>query len=189
MKEPIDWIDTAVNERYTHTMIRIITILMLVLAGLPRVGMGVFDGSGFSALFGGGCTVALIEPVIEPAGDPVIEASSCCNMQEPVQMDMAKLGIVKVDMDDLDMDDYCPMSGGECTCGVAPDHQPTPTPKAPFQSNDSRITLGLTKVPREVPQWMRSDVQSDHALTQLVAGLVSLQSHHEKQARLGIWRT
>lgn len=150
-------------------MIRIVTILMLVLAGLPQVGIGAFDGAGFSAP----CSSRCAPPIIH---ESVVEHSCCGDMasQEPLQ---------------LDMDEYCPMSGGQCTCGMAPDPQPTPTPKSPLQSSDSRITLGLTKVPSEVPQWMRSDLQSDHTLAQLTAGLVSLQSHQEKQARLGIWRT
>lgn len=177
MKEPNGRIDTIFRKRYTQTMIRIITMLMLVLAGLPRVGIGAFDGSGISVLFGDGCSVALCEPV----GEPVVEASGCCILTMP-----ESVGMVPVDKD---MAAYCPMSGGRCTCGMAPDPQPTPTPKAPLQSNDSRITLGLTKVPSEVPQWVRSDLHADHAFTQLVAGLVSLQSHQEKQARLGIWRT
>lgn len=142
-------------------MIRILTILILLLAGLPRVDIGMLGSS-----VGRDCTEMVCQ-------QPVIAPSGCCDEPVPV----------------VNMDEYCPMSGGPCRCGVAPDDDRTPTPKAPFQRSDTQITLGLSDLSAEVPSWNTSADIEHGIATDLVDGLASLRTHNETQALLGIWQT
>ena len=143
-------------------MMRILTILILLLAGLPRVDIGMIGSSA-----GHDCNEMVCQ-------QPVIASSGCCDEPAPV-----------VDMDD----DYCPMSGGECRCGVTPEDDRSPTPKSPFQRSESRITLGLTGSSTEAPSWSSSAGIEHGVVTDLVDGLASLRTHNETQALLGIWQT
>ena len=142
-------------------MMRILTILILLLAGLPRVDIGMFGSSA-----GHDCTEMVCQ-------QPVIAPSGCCDEPAPV----------------VDMDEYCPMSGGECRCGVTPDEDRTPTPKAPFQRSDTQITLGLFEASAEIPSWTTSAEIKHGGATDLFDGLASLRTHNETQALLGIWQT
>ncbi|MBL4698849.1 MAG: hypothetical protein JKX70_08440 [Phycisphaerales bacterium] len=140
---------------------RTLTILILLLAGLPRVDIGMFDSSA-----GHDCTEMVCQ-------QPVITPSGCCEEPAPV----------------VDMDEYCPMSGGECRCGVTPDDDRTPTPKAPFQRSDTHFTLGLFDSSAEVPR-LDTSADIEHGVaTDLFDGLASLRTHNETQALLGIWQT
>ena len=145
-------------------MIRILTILILLFAGLPRVGTGMIGVIGSSAEH------ECAEMVCQ---QPVIAPTSCCDEQAPV----------------IDMDEYCPMSGGPCQCGVAPDDDRTPNPKAPLQRSDSQITLGLAKTSVELPRWNTPAEAGRAVATDQVVGLASLRTHNETQALLGIWQT
>ncbi len=146
-------------------MMRTLTILILLLAGLPRVDIGMFNSST-----GHACTEMVCQ---EPVIAPVIAPSGCCD--EPASV--------------VDMDEYCPMSGGECRCGVTPDDDRAPTPKAPFQRSDTQITLGLSDSSVEAPSWGTSADIEHGVATDLFDGLASLRTHNETQALLGIWQT
>lgn len=146
-------------------MIRILTILIFILAGLPRVGIDMIEAS-----FGHDCSEMVCQHTeIEPP------MSECCDEPAPV------LAVI---------DEYCSMSGGDCRCGVSPDNDHAPGPKAPLQRSDTQLTLGLSATGSvEVPSWA---VASDYGLAGiagLIDGLASLRTHNQTQALLGIWRT
>lgn len=142
-------------------MMRILTISILLLAGLLRVDIGVIG-----VLDGHDCTEMVCH-------QPVIASSGCCD--EPAQA--------------VDMDEYCPMSGGECRCGVTPDDDHTPRPKAPHQRSDSLFMLGLFESSAEIPSWDISASIEHGVMADLVDGQASLRTHNETQALLGIWQT
>lgn len=141
-------------------MIRFMTILILLLAGIPQVGIGMLGAPADS-----GCNHAVCQPV-------VVE-SNCCSEPEPA----------------VDMDEYCPMSGGPCRCGVSPSDDRSPAPKAPLQRSETQITLGLSTQPVRVSIWTTSDDKHSAPFVGFVGSLHSLRTHTETQAILGIWRT
>lgn len=141
-------------------MIRMMTILILLLAGIPRVDIGVIGGSADT-----GCTDVVCQPA-------VVE-SSCCS--EPATV--------------VDMDEYCPMSDGPCRCGVSPGDDRNQSPEAPLQRSESQITLGLTAETRQVCIWTVRRNEHSSPMAGLVGNLHALRTHAETQAILGIWRT
>lgn len=139
---------------------RYLTILMLLLVGLPRVGVGII---GMQAQTG--CTETVCQPVVVQV--------SCCGLETPAQ----------------DMDEYCPMSGGACRCGVSPADEPERGPKAPLQRSENQITLGLSFASVHVQSWKNDRDACSVLRSGLIANLVSLRTHNETQALLGVWRT
>ncbi|MBL4808730.1 MAG: hypothetical protein JKY43_01565 [Phycisphaerales bacterium] len=148
-------------------MTRLLTILILLLAGLPQVGIGM---TGMTGMFGASAGHDCADMVCQ---QPVIAPTECCDESEPV----------------VDMDEYCSMSGGACRCGVAPADDRVPNPKAPLQRSDTQITLGLSKALVELPRWNTPADAGQAVATDLVVGLASLRTHNETQALLGIWQT
>jgi len=136
------------------------TILILILAGLPRVGIGMI-GAPVST----GCDDMVCQPI-------VIE-SSCCSEQAPI----------------VDMDEYCPMSDGPCRCGITPTDDGSPAPQAPLQRSETQFTLGLSAKPLQVCIWTVNPDEQLILMTGLVGNLHALRTHTETQAILGIWRT
>ena len=141
-------------------MIRMLTILILLLAGIPRVGIGMIGTAGDA-----GCNDAVCQPV-------VVE-SSCCSDPVPA----------------IDMDEYCPMSGGPCRCGVSPGNDRNELPEAPLQRSESQITLGLSADPVRICVWTANNDEHSAPMAGLVGNLHALRTHCETQAILGIWRT
>ena len=153
------WIYTPHRTRLNR-MIRMLTILILLLAGIPRVGIGIIGAPADT-----GCNDIVCQPVMV--------GSSCCD--EPST--------------GLDMDEYCPMSGGPCRCGITPGDDRNPTPKAPIQRSETQITLGLSEAPVQICIWTVSSDEHSKPMAGLVGNLHSLRTHSETQAILGIWRT
>ncbi len=153
-------------------MIRLMTILILLLAGLPQVGIGMF-GSPMDT----GCQHAVCQPV-------VVE-TSCCFEPTP-SVDSAADSVADTV---VGMDEYCPMSGGPCRCGITPNDDRNPVPMAPFQRNETQITLGLFAQPFQVCIWTTSDDEHSRPILGLVGNLHALRTHAETQAVLGIWIT
>ena len=141
-------------------MIRMLTILILLLAGIPRVGIGMIGAGGDA-----GCNDAVCQPVI-------VE-SSCCGDPAPA----------------IDMDEYCPMSGGPCRCGVSPGNDGNQLPEAPLQRSESQITLGISADPVRICVWTAINDEHSTPMVGLVGNLHALRTHSETQAILGIWRT
>lgn len=141
-------------------MIRLMTILILMLAGIPRVGVGMIGGP-----VGAGCSDMVCQQVMDE--------SSCCEESAPV----------------LDMDEFCPMSGGPCRCGITPGDNRNPSPKAPLQRSETQITLGLFAEPRQLCIWTVARDEHPAPMIGLVGNLHALRTHSETQAILGIWRT
>jgi hypothetical protein len=137
-----------------------LTILILLLAGIPRVGIGMIGAGGDA-----GCNDAVCQPVI-------VE-SSCCGDPAPA----------------IDMDEYCPMSGGPCRCGVSPGNDGNQLPEAPLQRSESQITLGLSADPVRICVWTAINDEHYAPMEGLVGNLHALRTHTETQAILGIWRT
>jgi hypothetical protein len=142
------------------TVIRLMTILILLLAGIPRVGIGMIGAPADS-----GCNDAVFQPIVVQ--------TSCCIDSEPV----------------VDMSEYCPMSGGPCRCGITPGDDRDPLPVPPLQRSESQITLGLSDSPVQVCNWLVSKDEHSTPMPALVGSLHSLRTHAETQALLGIWRT
>lgn len=141
-------------------MMRLMAILIFLLAGIPRVGIGMIGAPADT-----GCNDVVCQPV-------VVE-SSCCSGPTPV----------------VDMDEYCPMSDGPCRCGVSPDDDRNQPPEAPLQRSESQITVGLTAASHQVCIWTVRRDQQSAAMAGLVGNLHALRTHAETQAILGIWRT
>lgn len=141
-------------------MMRLITILILLLAGLPRIGVGTISVSADT-----GCNDVVCQPV-------VVE-SSCCDDPEIA----------------MDMDEFCPMSGGPCRCGITSDGDRNQLPPAPFQRGETQITLGLSAESLQVGIWTVSSDEHSAPLIGLVWNLHALRTHTETQAILGIWIT
>tara|TARA_A100001391_G_scaffold204724_1_gene201475 strand:+ start:1608 stop:2036 length:429 start_codon:yes stop_codon:yes gene_type:complete len=142
-------------------MMRLLTILIVLLAGLPRVGLGLIEAPADT-----GCSDMVCQPVIIEKG--------CCSEPAPAQ----------------DMSVYCPMSDGPCRCGVDRNDDPQRAPEAPLQRSDSQITLGLSRAVAQVCIWSISDDgQTDRPMIGLVEHVHARRTHSETQAILGIWRT
>jgi len=141
-------------------MIRLLTILILMLAGIPRVGIGMIGAPAVAD-----CSDMVCQPV-------VVE-STCCSELMPV----------------VDMDEFCPMSGGPCRCGITPGDDSNPSPKAPLQRSETQITLGLFAEPRQACIWTAARDEHPAPMMGLVGNLHALRTHTQIQAILGIWRT
>lgn len=139
---------------------RLMTILILLLAGIPWVGIRMIGAPADT-----GCTVMVCQPVMAESG--------CCEDPSTV----------------VDMDEYCPMSGGPCRCGITPGNDRNPAPKAPLQRSDTQITLGLSAKPIQICIWTVSSDDHSTPMTGLVGNLHALRTHCETQAILGIWIT
>lgn len=137
------------------------TRLLIIAAFL----LGVLYASGFSLPLG-----ASQAPCADTCGamhaDPV-QAAGCCPLNVA--------------------DDYCPMSGGPCVCGLAPSpdqprHDPVPMPQR------ERDTVQMVRAPPPVGRPVGFVLTSPHlgALTQhdYLAGF----THNQTQAILGVWR-
>ena len=136
------------------------TILMFLLAGILRAGILMIGAPDNT-----GCDDVVCQPV-------VVE-SSCCG--EPAAV--------------VDMDEYCPMSGGPCRCGVTPGDDRSPAPDAPLQRSETQITLGFSTAPVQICVWTVSSDEHSTPMAGLVGNLHALRTHTETQAILGIWRT
>ncbi len=147
-------------------MMRILTILILLLAGLPQVGVGMVGGFGGHDCVEMGCQ----EPVDRRLA---VVSTGCCD--EPAVV--------------VEADDFCLMSQGACHCGVASDEPHAPSPKAPIQRSDTKPTLGLSRASVEITAWEVFVGDGCAVVTGLVAGVGSLRTHNETRAFLGVWRT
>lgn len=141
-------------------MIRLMVILVLMLAGIPRVGIGMIG-----APTGTGCDDMVCQPV-------VVESSCCSDAATAV-----------------DMYEYCPMSDGPCRCGITPTDDRNPAPKAPIQRSETQFTFGLNAQPVQICIWTVVSDDHSTPMIGLVGNLHELRTHSETQAILGIWRT
>lgn len=141
-------------------MMRLMTILILLLAGIPRVGIGMIGGPADA-----GCNDVVCQPVVVESG--------CCSVISPV----------------VDMDEYCPMSDGPCRCGVRRGDDHNQSPEEPLQRSETQITLGLTAETRQICIWTVRRDEHSAPMAGLVGNLHALRTHTETQAILGIWRT
>ena len=144
-------------------MMRILTILILLVGGLPRLGVGLSGGEeccGSSA-----CAV------------PRVEVGCCGSPAEDSESELAcRVG------------SYCPMSGGRCRCGVSPSPAPERVPDAPLPESGRDGFTGLVGAPVTVQPVVEPDrAASPRALC--IARTRAGRAHNEIRALLGNWRT
>lgn len=143
-------------------MMRLMTILILLLAGIPRVGIGMIGSPRDTD-----CNDMVCQPIV------VQKETSCCGEPDPV----------------IDMDEFCPMSNGPCRCGVSPTDDHDRKPIDPLQRNESKITLGIFKAPVQICIWTTINDGHSGTMSGLVENLHALRTHAQTQAILGIWTT
>ena len=145
-----------------HKMIRILTILMLISAGLPRLGVGFVVVQGMCS---------------ESTCHQSIVQVSCC---QPV----VQIGCCSSDSGDYG---FCPMSNGPCECVAAPAPFPEPKPEAPMPRSDRDSVTGMPNGPPQVTTIIELDSDAPRVAS-LVLALTAGKSHNEIQALLGTWR-
>lgn len=108
-------------------MIRLITILTLIFAAIPGLGVGLASGQALGpghACSSSGCHEVVIE-------------TSCCGESAEVSV--------------------CPMSGGPCTCAAAPMPDRQPRPDAPLPRTDRDSITGLPNGPTQITPVIEPD--------------------------------
>jgi len=144
-------------------MVRYLAILVLIGAGLSRIGVGL--PGGHASCEDAGCHV------------PVVEVSCCGDEGSASASENAGAD-----------EEYCPMSDGPCRCGVERGPAPERLPDAPQPRIDRDLVFGLapgTRVLHRVPVLGREAGPAGLRLGGCRAGL----THNEVRALLGVWRT
>lgn len=140
-------------------MTRWITLILFSLGVLHASGISLPSGMSDCATLCGSH-----ERVAQP---PV---SSCCPLGDTQTQD----------------DDYCPMSGGPCTCGLSPSDDTTPQEPMPAPQRD-RDSLQMDRAPPISLRTIPLDIARIPLRSLRVGALHALVSHNQLQAILGIW--
>jgi hypothetical protein len=137
-------------------MIRWLTILTLLLAGLPRQGVGL-AGHG-PACADSSCHEAVVR-------------TSCCSAER-----------------EAESEGFCPASGGQCQCGVAPGRDPRPRPEAPLPKAE-RDWAPAVLPGRPIIAAVR-DADAEPPVAPGMAGAIHRGlSHNALRALTGVWLT
>jgi hypothetical protein len=105
---------------------------------------------------------------------PQVEVvSSCCPLGDALTQSQS--------------DDYCPMSGGPCTCGVSPDQDHQPTEPMPMPQRD-RDTLQMVRAPPVGIHVIELRTPQRLTAVGMIDAIRSGFTHNQLQALLGIWR-
>ncbi len=146
--------------RYSVLVLRILVIMTLLLGNIPRVGINL---SGLTP--NPGCTIDVCQPIEM--------LSSCCSQLDP----------------SINMNEYCPMSGGPCQCVIVPIDEQDVDPNAPMQRAELQLNLRMHIDPDQLCIWSTLDDQPVFGLIDRVENRIAHQSHTETQAILGVWTT
>lgn len=144
-------------------MIRFCAILILVVSGLPRLGVDFAPGHDRGRETT--CHVVMVE-------------TNCCG--HPIPVDFSDFR--------CESDAFCPMSKGPCQCGISPAPAPKRLPDAPLPRTDRDSVTGLPNGPPKITPAIETD-DTTPLMASLVVGLRAGKTHNEVQALLGVWQT
>lgn len=133
--------------------------------------LGVLHASGINLprVMGEDCAV-----VCGSHWTPEIEVvSSCCPLGDQIPQTQS--------------DDYCPMSGGSCACGITPDDDHRPDGPMPLPQRD-RDSLQMVRGPPVSIQIITIDLPKRLIALARTGSIRSGFSHNQAQAFLGVWR-
>lgn len=141
---------------------------------LILISLGVLHASGLALPSSMGDTCATLCGSHEKP--QVTVSTSCCPLQS-----------TDTQSTQTQSDDYCPMSGGPCTCGISSSDDRTPDEPMPAPQRE-RQTLQMMRGPPLTIGLITTDTPKRLIPVAMTGSIRSGFSHNQVQAFLGVWR-